>query len=71
MRVGMVGLAALYWPMTIGKGLQGRQGVEFPAAATLGADEATIRGSLGISAAEYASRFKVRIYEQSVEMIAR
>jgi UDP-N-acetylglucosamine 3-dehydrogenase len=71
MRVGMVGLAALYWPMTIGKGLQERQGVEFLAAATLGVDEATIRGTLGISAAEYASRFKVRIYEQPEEMIAR
>jgi UDP-N-acetylglucosamine 3-dehydrogenase len=78
MRVGMVGLASLYWPIAIGRGLQERrssasqgEGVEFLAAATLGADELAIRGTLGISAAEYAGRFKLRLYEQAEQMIAR
>ena len=70
MRVGMVGLAALYWPMTLGRGLQGREGVEFCAAATLGVDDANIRDTLGISAAEYAQRFGVKLYSQAEEMVA-
>ena len=70
MRVGMVGLAALYWPMTLGRGLQGREGVEFCAAATLGADDANIRDTLDISAAEYAQRFGVKLYSQAEEMVA-
>lgn len=71
MRAGMVGLAALYWPIAIGRGLQGREGVEFAAAATLGADEAVIKAALGMTPSEYAARFKVRIYDQAEEMIAR
>jgi predicted dehydrogenase len=71
MRVGMVGLAALYWPNAMGRGLQGREGVEFVAAATLGVDESTIKAMLGMSPAEYAAKYQVRIYDQAEEMIAR
>jgi myo-inositol 2-dehydrogenase/D-chiro-inositol 1-dehydrogenase len=70
MRVGMVGLAALYWPMAIGSGLQARKGVKFLAAATLGASEVAIRDTLGVSAAEYAEKFKVKLYNQPEEMMA-
>ena len=70
MRVGMVGLAALYWPIAIGKGLQASKGVRFLGAATLDASETAIQETLGISAAEYAERFKVKLYSQAEEMIA-
>jgi predicted dehydrogenase len=71
MRVGVVGLAALYWPVAIGKGLQGREGVQFRSAATLGASEATLQATLGLSAAEYAERFQIKIYTDAAEMVAR
>ncbi len=54
MRVGMVGLAALYWPLAIGNGLQGREGVQFLSAATLSVSEPLIQATLGMTAAEYA-----------------
>jgi predicted dehydrogenase len=66
----MVGLAALYWPIAIGKGLQAK-GVEFLGAATLDASETTIQETLGICAATYAERFNVKLYNQAEEMIAR
>jgi len=71
MRVGMAGLAALYWPVALGRGLQGREGVAFVAAATLGMEPATIRDTLGMPAEEYAARFGVRLYEQAEEMVER
>jgi UDP-N-acetylglucosamine 3-dehydrogenase len=71
MRVGMAGLAALYWPVAVGRGLQGREKVAFVAAATLGVEPAAILQTLGMSAEEYAARFGVRLYEQAEEMVAR
>ena len=70
MRVGMVGLAALYWPIAIGNGLQARKGVKFLGAATLDAGETAIQETLGLSAAGYAERFKVKLYNQPEEMVA-
>jgi predicted dehydrogenase len=70
MRVGLVGLAALYWPVAIGNGLQTRTDVEFLGAATLEADETTILETLGISAATYAERFNLKLYSQAEEMVA-
>lgn len=71
MRVGMAGLAALYWPIALGRGLQGREGVSFLAAATLGVSEQAIRDALGMTPAEYAQKFGVKLYEQAEEMIER
>jgi predicted dehydrogenase len=70
MRVGMAGLAALYWPLAIGKGLQGREGVQFAGAATLGVDGATIQALLGISPTDYATRFGLNLYADAETMIA-
>jgi predicted dehydrogenase len=71
MRVGMAGLAALYWPIALGRGLQSRAGVSFLAAATLGVSEQAIRDTLGMTPSEYAQKFGVRLYEQAEEMIAQ
>jgi 1,5-anhydro-D-fructose reductase (1,5-anhydro-D-mannitol-forming) len=69
MKVGMAGLAALYWPMTLGKGLQARPEVAFVAAATLGVSDDAIQQTLGITPAAYAERFNVKLYESAEEMI--
>jgi predicted dehydrogenase len=69
MRIGMAGLNALYWPVTAGNYLQNKAGVEYLAAATLGDSDAAIKDSLGQSAAEYASRYNLRLYETAEEMI--
>ena len=73
MRVGMAGLAALYWPVAIGGGLKAKAdaGVEFVAAATMGQDGGYIRDCLGMTADEYAAKFGVKMYDCAEEMIAR
>jgi predicted dehydrogenase len=65
----MAGLAALYWPLAIGKGLQGREGVHFVAAATLGVGDALIQATLGLAPADYAARFGVKLYTDAETMI--
>lgn len=71
MRIGLAGLNALYWPISIGDGLKGKPGVEFLAAATLGASEACIKESLGMIPAEYAAKYQIKLYTQAEDMIAR
>jgi predicted dehydrogenase len=69
MRAGMVGLAGLYWPITLGRALREHPGVEFLGAATLGVEDRSIRETLGITPVEYAERFSVRLYEDAEEMV--
>src|SRR5262245_16623534 len=69
MRVGIAGLGLLYWPMAMGRGLQAK-GVDFLGAATMGVSETLIQETLGISPAEYASRFNINLYDQPEEMVA-
>jgi predicted dehydrogenase len=69
MRVGMVGLAALYWPIALGRGLQASQDVAFVAAATLGAHETAIEETLGMTAAAYAEQFQLRLYRDAADMV--
>jgi predicted dehydrogenase len=71
MRIGIAGLNALYWPISIGDGLQGKPGVYFLAAASLGEKAANIRGSLGLSPEDYADRYGIRLYDRAEEMIAQ
>ena len=69
MRIGIVGLAALYWPMAMARGLQNRADVKFCAAATLDVPDSAIRNMLGSSAQEYAERFQLTVYQAAEEMI--
>ena len=71
MRIGMVGLAALYWPVAIGRGIQATYEDALVGAATLGVDDAYIGQTLGMSPEEYASRFGIRLYREAEEMIDR
>jgi predicted dehydrogenase len=69
MKVGIVGLNALYWPVAMGNGLVAKPGVQFLAAATLGESEEDIKGNLGLSPVEYAARYKLKLYNQAEEMV--
>ncbi len=69
MRVGIAGLQALYWPVAFGNGLQAKK-VEFAAAATLGASDEAIAGALGMTPAQYAASYGVKLYGQAEEMVA-
>ena len=69
MRAGMVGLAGLYWPITLGRALHEHPDVQFLSAATLGVDDRAIREMLGMTAVEYAERFGVRLYTDAEEMV--
>ncbi len=72
MRLGMVGLNALYWPVAAGNVLApGKEGVAFLAAATLGEPAARIQESLGVSPAEYAAKYHLKLYDSSEAMIDR
>ncbi len=69
MRAGMVGLAALYWPIALGRALHEHPGVQFLGAATLDADERLIHETLGLTPQEYAQRFGVHLYADAEEMV--
>ncbi len=69
MRAGMVGLAGLYWPMTLGRALHVHSDVQFLGAATLGVDDRAILEMLGMTPAEYAERFGLRLYEDAEAMV--
>jgi predicted dehydrogenase len=71
MRVGMVGLASLYWPECIGNGLLANKNVEFVGAATLGVSDAGIKEVLGMFPAEYAQKFNLKLYNQADEMVKK
>jgi predicted dehydrogenase len=68
-RAGMVGLSALYWPQVMAKGLGSREGVCFAAAATLGATEEEVRGTLASTPREYAQQHGINLYTDAEEMV--
>lgn len=69
MRAGLVGLAGLYWPIALGRALHEHPGVHFTAAATLGVEDHAIQEMLGITPAEYAARFGVKLYTDAEAMV--
>ncbi len=69
MRIGIAGLNGLYWPVAMGNGLVGKPGVQFLAAATLGEDATEIKANLGLSPAEYAAKYKIKLYDQAEDMV--
>lgn len=71
MRIGMAGLNALYWPVCIGEGLVKTEGVDFVAAATLGEPDSLIKSCMGLTGAEYARKYGVRLYVDAEEMAER
>ncbi len=70
LRVGLAGIAALYWPNTIARGIRARRDVELVSFATLGAGTKEIRAHLGMDAEQYAAEFGLRPYEDLDAMMA-
>jgi predicted dehydrogenase len=57
LRVGVAGIAALYWPLAIAGGISGRRDARLVAFSTLGVPDTEIERHLGMRPAEYAKRF--------------
>jgi UDP-N-acetylglucosamine 3-dehydrogenase len=71
LRVGMVGLTSLYWPIAIARGLARERGAKLLAAATLGSPEKAVVEHLGMTAEAYAIQFSLTLYRDAEEMIRR
>jgi myo-inositol 2-dehydrogenase/D-chiro-inositol 1-dehydrogenase len=69
LRIGIVGLASLYWPVALAKNLAKLPQARLLAAADLGESAEQIRATLGCTGEEFASQFGVRVYRQIDEMI--
>lgn len=69
MRVGFVGITALYWPFAIGNGLRSIEGVDFTCAATLGMSDDIIKEHIGITSTEFANNYGIKLYEDPEEMV--
>lgn len=71
MRLGVAGLASVYYPNAFAQAARRIEGVQLVAAATAGRPEAAVQASLRVSPAEYADTYGVRLYEDPVDMAQR
>ena len=70
MRAGLIGLAITY-SRSFARGLRAVPGVELVAAADLGRDDTYVQRCLGVSKAQFAAEYGVRLYDDPAEMIRR
>jgi predicted dehydrogenase len=70
LRVGLAGIAALYWPVTIAEGLGSRRDAKLVSFATLGVSTAEVKRHLGMLPAEYARRYDATQYRDLDDMMA-
>ncbi|MGB9595937.1 MAG: Gfo/Idh/MocA family protein [Candidatus Poribacteria bacterium] len=71
MRIGMIGLSTLYWPIAIGEKLKRYSKVDFLSVSTLGISESYIKETLGLTSQEYADRFNIRLYQTPEDMVEK
>jgi predicted dehydrogenase len=69
LRVGMAGIAALYWPVAIAEGIQTRRDATLVSFATLGVSPSVVRSHLGMEPADYARQYGLRQYDDLDEML--
>lgn len=69
MKLGIVGLASVYWPREFAQAARSIHGVALTAAATAGRSEEQIRISLGRSPSDFATEFALRLYDDPIEMV--
>ena len=69
LRVGIVGLASLYWPRALAENLARLPRARLLAAAHLGEGDEQIAATLGMSSGQFAETFGVKLYEGIEEMI--
>jgi predicted dehydrogenase len=70
-RIGIAGIASVYWPGAFAQYTRQIAGAELCAAATAGRSEQQVRDSLGIGPAEFAERHGVRLYDDPVAMVSQ
>jgi UDP-N-acetylglucosamine 3-dehydrogenase len=68
-RVGIVGLATMYWPVALAQNLKALPNADLRALATMGASDEECKNTSRITAKEYADKFGVRLYDGMEEMI--
>ena len=69
LRVGIVGLASLYWPQALAENLARLPEAELLASAHLGETDEQIAATLGCSGAEFAEQHDVKLYQGIEKMI--
>ncbi len=69
MRIGLVGISALYWPITAANYLSRRSDATLAAFATLGVSAKRIKDVLGLSPEEYAAQYRAKQFSDVDEMI--
>jgi predicted dehydrogenase len=69
-RIGLAGLAALYWPVCIAEGVKPRRDAKLVSFATLGVSPQEIKDHLGMLPEEYASSYRLKGYDSVAGMIA-
>lgn len=69
LRIGIVGLASLYWPRALADNLARLPEAQLLAAAHLGETDEQIAATLGCTGGEFAETFGVKLYEGIEEMI--
>jgi predicted dehydrogenase len=69
MRIGMAGIAALYWPVTIANGLAARRDARLVSFATLGVSPSEVKQHLGMTPDEYAAKYGATQYAELDDMM--
>ena len=69
LRIGIVGLASLYWPKALAENLGRLPAADLRAAAHMGETDERIRAALGCTSGEFANEFGVRLYPDIEDMI--
>lgn len=69
LRIGIVGLASLYWPRALADNFARLPEAQLLAAAHLGETDEQIAATLGCTGSEFAETFGVKLYEGIEEMV--
>ena len=69
LQIGIVGLATRFWPVALPQNLSALPNARLRAIATVGAADAEIQATAGISKQQYAERFHAKVYDGIEEMI--
>ncbi len=71
MRLGVAGLASVYYPIAFAQAARTIEGVQLVAAATAGRPESAVRAALSMGPTEYAGNYGLALYEDPVEMVRK
>jgi len=69
LRIGLAGIAALYWPVCIAEGVGARRDAKLTSYAALGVSPSVIRDHLGMLPEEFARRYGLTGYDSVEDML--